>query len=270
MVRLLKVRAGREGCPAGDGDESDDPWCGRTGRTSGRAVAVLVAGLLAATAPPAAASAPVNQSYALNAVGHFSAQMVGQATYSGGSPVILPNADTAGILSTGIITDTAGAVSASSRIPALSVVLPAHGSLHAAAVSSSCSFNRKTGVVTGRSSVTGGRVTRPGAKPMILPSSPAPNTRIVVPGLAVLILNRQYTGPRGTLTAEALWLRMRHGHHHQKLVFATSVCVRADLAATPPVNGRLIRLTLGGVGLLVLGGIAYQLTRRRRKMAAPA
>ena len=51
---------------------------------------------------------------------------------------------------------------------------------------------------------------------------------------------------------------MRHGHHHQKLVFATSVCVRADMAATPPVNGRLIRLTLGGVGLLVLGGIAYQ------------
>jgi hypothetical protein len=233
-------------------------------------VAMLVAGLLAAIAPPAAASAPVNQSYALNAVGHFSAQMVGQATYSGGSPVILPNADTAGILSTGIITDTAGAVSASSRIPALSVVLPAHGSLHAAAVSSSCSFNRKTGVVTGRSTVTGGRVTRPGAKPIILPSSPAPNTRIVVPGLAVLILNRQYTGPRGTLTAEALWLRMRHGHHHQKLVFATSVCVRADLAAAPPVNGRLIRLTLGGVGLLVLGGIAYQLTRRRRKRAAPA
>src|SRR6266545_4424084 len=242
---------------------------GAAGRAGPLAVvSMLVAGLLAAAAPPAAASAPVNQSYALNAVGHFSAQMVGQATYSGGSPVILPNADTAGILSTGIITDTAGAVSASSRIPALSVVLPAHGSLHAAAAS--CSFNRKTGVVTGRGSVTGGRLTRPGAKPMILPSSPAPNTRIVVPGFAVLILNRQYTGPRGTLTAEALWLRMRHGHHHQKLVFATSVCLRADLAATPPVNGRLIRLTLGGVGLLVLGGIAYQLTRRRRKMAAAA
>ena len=244
---------------------------GAAGRAGPLAVAaVLVAGLLAATAPPAAASAPVNESYALNAVGHFSAQMVGQATYSGGSPVILPNADTAGILSTGIITDTAGPVSASSRIPALSVVLPAHGSLHAAAVSSSCSFNRKTGVVTGRGSVTGGRVTRPGAKPVILPSSPAPNTRIVVPGLAVLILNRQHTGPRGTLTAEALWLRMRHGHHHQKLVFATSVCVRGDLAAAPPVNGRLIRLTLGGLGLLALGGIAYALSRRRRKLAAPA
>ena len=122
--------------------------------------------------------------------------------------------------------------------------------------------------MTAGSSVTGGRLTRPGGKPVVLPSSAAPNTRIVVPGLAVIVLNRQYTGPRGTLTAEALWIRMRHGHHHQKLVLATSSCVRADLAATPPVNGRLIRLTLGGLGLLVLAGIAYQLSRRRRKMTA--
>ncbi len=229
----------------------------------------LVAGLLAATAPSAAASAPVNQSYALNAVGHFSAQTVGQATYSGGSPVILPNVDTAGILRTGIITDTAGAVSASSRIPALAVVLPGHGSLRAAAVSSSCLFNRKTGVVTGTSSITGGQITRPGGRTIALPAHPAPNTRVVVRDLAVIILNRQYTGPRGTLTAEALWVRMRLPHR-QKLVLATSVCVRADLAATPPVSGATIRLTLGGLGLVVLGGIAYLLTRRRRKMAAPA
>jgi cytochrome c-type biogenesis protein CcmH/NrfF len=57
--------------------------------------------------------------------------------------------------------------------------------------------------------------------------------------------------------------------HRQRLVFATSVCVKADMAATPPVNGRTMRLTLGGLGLLVLGGIAYQLTRRRRKLATP-
>jgi hypothetical protein len=228
----------------------------------------LVAGLLAASAP-AAASAPVNQSYALNAAGHFTAQMIGQATYSGGSPVILPNTDAAGILHTGIVTSTAGPVSASSRIPALSVVLPPQGSLRAAAVSSSCSFNRKTGVVTGQSRITGGQVTRPGGQPVTLPASPAPNTRMVIPGLAVIILNRQFTGPAGTLTAEALRVRMLSGHR-QKLVLATSVCVRADLAAAPPVSGRTIRLTLGGLGLLLLGGIAYLLSRRRRKQAAPA
>jgi hypothetical protein len=229
----------------------------------------LMAGVLAATAPPAAASAPVNQSYALNAVGHFSAQTVGQATYSGGSPVVLPNVDAAGTLGTGITTDTAGAVSASSRIPALAVVLPGHGSLRAADVSSSCLFNRKTGVVTGTSSITGGQITRPGGRTITLPSHPAPNTQVTIRDLAVIILNRQYTGPRGTLTAEALWIRMRLPHR-QKLVFATSVCVRADLAATPSVNGAAIRLTLGGLGLLVLGAIAYWLTRRRRKLAASA
>jgi hypothetical protein len=229
----------------------------------------LVGGLTAVTASSAAADAPVNQSYALNAAGHFSAQTVGQATYSGGSPVILPNVDSAGVLRTGIITDTAGAVSASSRIPALAVVLPGHGSLRAAAVSSMCSFNRKTGVVTGSSSITSGQITRPGGRTIALPAHPAPNTRVVVRHLAVIILNRQYTGPRGTLTAEALWIRMRLPHR-QKLVFATSVCVRANLAGAPPVSGATIRLTLGGVGLLVLGGIAYLLTRRRRKMAAPA
>ena len=228
----------------------------------------LAAVLLAAGAPPVAASAPVNQSYALNAVGHFSAQTVGQATYSGGSPVILPNADTAGLLSTGLITDTASGVSASSRIPALVVTLPGRGSLRATAVSSSCSFNRKTGAVTGHSVISGGQIIRPGGRTMTLPASAAANTRIVIPGVAVLILNRQYTGPRGTLTAEALWVRMRHGHHRQKLVFATSVCVKADLAAALPVNGRMIRLTLGGLGLLVLGGIAYRLTRHRRRLTA--
>jgi hypothetical protein len=228
----------------------------------------LVAGLLAATAPSAAASAPVNQSYALNADGHFSAQTVGQATYSGGSPAILPNVDTAGILRTGITTDMAAAVSASSRIPALAVVLPGHAALRAAAVSSSCLFTRKTGVVTGTSSITSGQISRPGGRTIALPARPAPNTRVIVRD-AVIILNRQYTGPRGTLTAEALWIRMRLPHR-QKLVLATSVCVQADLAATPPVNGATIGLTLSGLGLLVLGGIAYLLTRRRRKMAAPA
>ena len=153
-------------------------------------------------------------------------------------------------------------------VAVLAATTPQHAST-TAAVSSSCSFNRKTGVVTGQSRITGGRITRPGGQPVTLPASPAPNTRMVIPGLAVIILNRQFTGPAGTLTAEALRVRMLRGHR-QKLVLATSVCVRADLAAAPPVSGRTIRLTLGGLGLLLLGGIAYLLTRRRRKQAAPA
>ena len=202
--------------------------------------------------------------------GHFSAQLVGQATYSGGSPVILPNADTAGLLSTGIITDTAGGVSASSRIPALAVTLPGQAPCGPPPCRRPARSTGRAGVVTGRSGITGGQITRPGTRAMTLPASAAPNTRIVIPGVAVLMLNRQYTGPRGTLTAEALWVRMRRGHHRQRLVFATSVCVQADLAAAPLVNGRTSGSPWVAWACCVLGGIAYQLTRRRRKMAAPA
>ena len=171
---------------------------------------------------------------------------------------------------TGIITNKAGAVSASSRIPTVAMVLPGHASLRAAAVSSSCRFNRKTGVVTG----TSRRNRRADHQRAAGGRSPC-LTRRRTPGwsspeyLAVIILNRQYTGPRGTLTADALWVRMRLPQR-QKLVLATSVCVRADLAAAPPVSGATLGLTLGGLGLLVLGGIAYRLTRRRRKQAAAA
>ena len=88
-----------------------------------------------------------------------------EATYTGGSPVVLPNVNSAGLLSTGIITDAAGGVSASSRIPALAVTLPGHGSLRAAAASSSCVFNRKTRVVTSHSVIIGGHITRPASGP---------------------------------------------------------------------------------------------------------
>ena len=47
-------------------------------------------------AAPAAASTPMNESYAVYATGRMSTQPVGQASYSGGSPVILPNAERPG------------------------------------------------------------------------------------------------------------------------------------------------------------------------------
>ena len=75
----------------------------------------------------------------------MSTQTVGQASYSGGSPVILPNADSGRAARTGLITDTAGPASASSRIPALAVALPGQAVLHGRAASSSCRFDTGTG-----------------------------------------------------------------------------------------------------------------------------
>jgi hypothetical protein len=228
---------------------------------------VLAVGLAAASALPAAGSTPTNLSYAVNAAGRFSVQtLVGEASYANGSPVILPNADAAGLLSTGIITDAAGPTGASAMMPALRVALPSRAALRATAISSKCTFNSKTGVVSGSARFVGARIVRAGRRMIRLPADPAANTRIVVPNVAVIILNRQFSGGGGTLTTEALHLRMLRGR--QKLILATSVCVAANLAPAPAMGGRVMRLTLGGLGLLLLGGVAYQLSKRRKVAAA--
>jgi len=242
--------------------------------SAARRAAALMAALACAAimgAVPAAASSawtPTNEAYALAAAGHqLSVNPVGEASYSGGSPVVLPNADAAGLLHTGIITDRAGPASAAATVPGLVVTLPGQAVLRAAAASSQCRFSRKARAVTGTARIGGGRISRPGQRAIRLPASPAPGTRIMLPKVAVIMLNRQFTGPRGTLTVMALRIRMLRGH--QKLILATSVCAAASLASGPALSGRGLRLTLGGLGLLLLGGVAYQLGRRRR-LAVPA
>ena len=236
------------------------------GSLAGVAAATVLATAVLAAAPAAAASAPpTNDSYALQATGHVSVQQAGDATYDGGSPVVLPNVDAAGLLSTGVVTDRAGAVSASSQLPGVVLALPGHATLRARAVSSSCRFGGKSPAVTGTARVTGGVVTN-GRRIIRLPATAAPNTRVVIPGSAVIMVNRQFTGAGGTLTVAALRIRMLRGQ--QKLLLATSVCAAANLAPAPAAGGRVIRLTLGGLGLLLLGGIAYALSKRRRLAAA--
>jgi hypothetical protein len=234
--------------------------------------AALVAGpvvagpVLAGAAAPAAAGTPMNQSYAVYATGRMSTQPVGQASYSGGSPVILPNADAAGLLDTGLITDAAGPASASSRIPGLAVTLPGQAVLHARLASSSCRFDGRARAASGAARIDQGRITQAGHRTIALPASATPNTRIVVPDVAVILLNHQFTGPQGTLTVQAMRIRLLD--HHQKLVLATSVCAAANLAPAPTLGGPALRLTLGGLGLVLLGGLAYLLRRRSRRQAA--
>ena len=225
----------------------------------------LVAGAGVVGAAPAAAGTPMNQSYAVYATGRMSTQPVGQASYSGGSPVILPNADAAGLLGTGLITDAAGPASASSKVPSLVVTLPGQAAVRARLASSSCRFDTRARRASGTSRIDQGRITQAGHRTIALSASAPPNTRIVVPGVAVIMVNHQFTGGRGTLTVQALRIRLLS--HHQKLVLATSVCAAANLAPSPGLGGPALRLTLGALGLLLLGGLAYLLSRRRRARA---
>jgi hypothetical protein len=222
----------------------------------------LLSGVALAGAAPAAAGTPMNESYAVYATGRMSTQPVGQASYSGGSPVILPNADAAGLLGTGLITDSAGPASASSKVPDLVVTLPGRTALRARLASSSCRFDTKAREASGTSRIDQGRITQAGHRTIALPASAAPNTRIVVRGVAVIMLNRQFTGGRGTLTVQAMRIRLLD--HRQKLILATSVCAAANLTPSSGLGGPALRLILGGSGLLVLGGLAYLLSRRGR------
>ncbi len=238
---------------------------GRAARAAA-ALAVVAVAAVPGAAPAAASAAPVNESYALDATGPFTVQQAGDAVYTQGSPVVLPNVDAAGLLRTGAVTDQVGATSAASRVPGVVLRLPGHATLRAREVSSSCRYTARTSAVSGAARITGG-VIRAGRRVIRLPAVAAPNTRIVLPGAAVLVVNRQYTRSGGTLTVAALRITMRH--RSQVLLLATSVCAAANLAPAPAIGGPVVRLIIGALVLLALGGAAYVLTRRR-KLAAPS
>ena len=229
-------------------------------------LASVAAAVVLAAAPGAAASVPpMNESYALQATGPVSVQQAGDATYDG-SPVVLPNVDAAGLLSTGVVTDRAGAASASSRLPGVVLALPGQATLRARAVSSSCRSGGKSPAVTGTARVTGG-VIRAGRRIIRLPATAAPNTRLVIPG--VRGDHDQPAVHRGGRDAD----RGRAAGSGRCAV--TRSCSWPPRSARPPAwlpprwpAARVIRLTRGGLGLLLLGGLAYTLSRRRRLAAA--
>ena len=49
----------------------------------------------------------------------------------------------------------------------------------------------------------------------------------------------------------------------QTLTLATSVCNAASLAPVPILPGKTLEFTLGGLGVLLLAGVSYQMSRRK-------
>src|ERR1700744_1096265 len=86
------------------------------------ASASLVAGAIVATAGPAAAASP-NSADAASATGLITAGPLVQATYPGNGTDTLASVTIPGLLTTGIVTDTATATSSSSHIANASATL---------------------------------------------------------------------------------------------------------------------------------------------------
>jgi hypothetical protein len=226
----------------------------------------IAGGMIMMAALPAVAAAP-NEAYAASATGLISAAPIGLATFpTGTSPVTLANANIAGLLTTGVVTDKAGPTSASSRVADVEAPLTKLAWLGATVVESSCSFNTTTGTVSGGASITGGAVHIISFPTIKLPVHPARNTTISVPGIATITLNYHTTAPDGTLTVTAIDVSLVHST--QTLTLGTSVCNKASLSPVPMLPGKTLPLTLGGLGVLLIGGVGYRVTRRRFAAAA--
>jgi hypothetical protein len=138
-------------------------------------------------------------------------------------------------------------------------------SLTATAVSSSCSFDTTTGTVSGTTSITDGAVYVLHRPPITLDASPAPNTTVTVEDVATITLNRQTTAADGTLTVNAIYVSLLGST--QTLTIGTSVCTGRELPV-PILPGKTLPLTLGGLGVLLIAGVGYRMTRRSRLAAA--
>jgi len=221
----------------------------------------MAGGLIAMAAMPAAAAAP-NEAYGAAATGLISSPPLGLATYPGTSPVSVVNVDIAGLLTTGVVNDAAGPTSGSSNVAAVGVTLSSLATLAATAVSSSCTFNTTTGVVSGSASITDGVVHVLGLPVITLAASPGKNTTVSVPTVATITLNKQTTATDGTVTVTAIYISLLGST--QTLSLGVSVCNAANLAPVPMVPSKALPFALGGLGVLLIGGVAYRTTRRGR------
>ena len=226
----------------------------------------LACGIAAAAAGPALAASP-NEAYAALATGPISAGPLDEATFPGTSPVSAGSVSIPGLLTAGVLTDSASATGASTSVANVSVSLAAATrllsavSLTADLVTSSCTFNTTDGTVSGTASITNGAV---GGRLLAisLAANPAKNTTVTVPGIATLTLNRQTTAGDGTLTVDAIYVSLLNST--QTLTIGTSVCNTATLAGAPALPGVATPIGATLAGLVSFGGIGYFLNRRRR------
>lgn len=234
-----------------------------SGAVKASASLVLAGGVIAAAALPAAAASP-NYAYAVGATGLIAAPPIAEATYPGTSPVMVADANVAGLITTGIVTDQAGPTSASSTVATVSARLTALVSLTARAVTSECHIDTATGALTGSATITGGAVSTP--VPITLAVNPPKNTTVSVPGIATITLNKQTVAPDGTLTVDAIYVAFLG--RTQTLTIAESSCNAASLAPVPVLPHKTLAFSVGGLGLLLIGGFGYQISRRRRRVTA--
>lgn len=87
-----------------------------------------------------------------------------------------------------------------------------------------------------------------------------------MPGIASITLNKQTIAADGTVTVDAIDVSLIGST--QTIDLGVSVCNAADLSPVPILPSKALPAALGGFSLLFVGGLGYQLSRRRRQEAS--
>jgi hypothetical protein len=220
----------------------------RTWKGAGSAAGVLalVGGLAAAGAlPAAAAQAQFNTAFTAASFGLISHKPIAEAEFPGDSRVEQRLAVIPGLLATGGTENNAGPTSASSVVTSVRATRLGGMDLTAAAVASACRVdfggpsqpaaaqrvrNSPSGDVAGSTFILTGKIAG-SSGPIMLPTRPAPNTRIAVQGGIVLWLNKQVRAENGTLTVAAIYASLRGGAEH--LAIGVSTCSAMNVSPSP-------------------------------------
>jgi hypothetical protein len=231
-------------------------WTGRGVRVITVAGAAAVAAVVMAA--PAAAAAGDTGAIGLQCAGLINCGPFAQSAFPGGpanNSVLTANVP--GLLTTGVINTTATNTGATSSVADLAVTLvPVTTALAATAVNSSCTI-AGDGSVSGTSSIVGGVITILGSSPITLNAAAAPNTAVTVPGVASVILNRQTTGPDGTLTVDAIYISLLPNTQLAQTITVASSSCTPTTASVAMASGKGF-LVGGGVLLLLVLGYAYK------------
>lgn len=221
------------------------------------AVATLAAGALPASAAPGDGSAyGASASLSLlGGIGPITAGKFARASTDGPNDDSLASADVPSVLSLGVINTAAhrdgstGQVDSSASTADVKVGLLAGNPITAKLVAASCVATEKG--VSGSSTLTDLKLGKLGK----VDASPAPNTKVELPGVLSVTFNEQIDNSDGSLTVNAIHVRLLGGALSSigsgDVIVSSATCGPAALPV-PMASGIGLWIGLGVLGVAVL------------------
>jgi len=245
----------------------------RGGLTGLVAAALLVAGALPASAAPGDGSAyGASVSITLVGIGPITAGKFAQAHTDGPTEDSLAEAAVPGVLELGVVDtratldESTGQVDSSASSADLKLTLLANNPITAKLVQASCTATQAG--VTGNTRLVELDAGTLGA----VDASPSPNTRIDVPDVLSITFNEQIANPDGSLTVNAIHVRLLGGNLAKlgsgDVIVSSATCGPAGLPV-PLASGAGLWISLGVIGLAVVPA-AIAVARRRQAVSAAA